>query len=365
VADLASTQQHVGAFWDGVSARRAVPRARWWQVPSVIRHVNHRICGSASDGVGDGLIALTRAKLEAAGVPLPLDRAVSVGGGHGYKEMRLIQAGLVRRFDIFELSERRIEQGRADAATLGLGAQVDFHLADAFAAVHPAYDLVHWNNALHHMMDVDRAVAWSRSVLRDGGVFFMDDYVGPDRFQFDAATRRIASEVRAGLPDRLLLNPHTDGLQLPRVVRNIDPVRLAQDDPSEAPQSSRILGAVRVHFPDADIRLTGGVVYNQALKDALANFLPGDPADEALLEGLLILDDVATSTLGAQSHYAVAVAFKGAAPSTMAKAAWQARLTAEAYRPSPEQLKAAFRRLVPSAGLRRAMGQARRKLKGG
>ena len=357
-----TTQHQIGAFWDGVSARTAPARTRWWQVPAVIRHINARICGEPLDGIGDGLITLARRRLEAEGVSLPLPRAISVGGGHGFKEMRLIQAGLVRHFDVYELSADRIERGEADAAALGLASQVDFHLADAFQVRHAPYDLVHWNNSLHHMLDADRAVAWSREVLGPGGLFFMDDYVGPDRFQFDARTLRIASSVRGALPERLLRNPHTGDTLLPRRVRNIDPVLLARADPSEAPQSSRILGAVQVHFPGVQLQLTGGVVYNLALKDALANFEESDAEHMALLKGLLTLDDVATDELGAQSQYATALAFKARAPGVVAKAVWQARLTAAEHRPDRELLRTAFRTMVPSATGRRALGELRRRL---
>lgn len=359
-----SREQRIGAHWDGVSAQTTVARTRWWLVPQVIRHINARICGSPLEGIGDGLLAIARARLEARGVALPLARAVSVGGGHGYKEMRLIEAGLVRHFDIFELSEQRIDKGRADAAAMGLASQVDFHLANAFEVAAGPYDLVHWNNSLHHMLDTNRAVAWSRAVLRPGGLFFMDDYVGPDRFQFDAKTLRIASEVRAGLPERLLANPHRPGQQIPRTARNIDPVHLAKVDPSEAPQSSRILGAVQVHFPDAEVQLTGGVVYNLALKDALANFDLDDPADVGLLQGLLTLDDVATTELGAQCQYATALAFKEVEVDPVAKAVWQAKLTAEDHRPDRDALRRVFRTLVPSAGARTALGALRRRLRG-
>ncbi len=362
MTERTGVQAQVGSYWDGVSSQATPARTRWWLVPTVVRHVNRRICGAPLEHVGDGLLARTKQTLQAKGVPLPLGRAISVGGGHGHKEMRLVREGLVERVDVYELSESRIERGRSDAAAQGLLEQVQFHLGDAFEIQHRPYDLVHWNNSLHHMLDTAAAVAWSWQVLREGGVFYMDDYVGPNRFQFDARTRRIASEVRAGLEDRLLVNPRHPDTLLPREVRNIDPRRLAEADPSEAPQSAGILDAVQAYFPDADVLRTGGVVYNQALKDALANFDDNDPSDLARLEALLLLDDVATAQLQAQTHYATALAFKGPRAPAWTRARWQARLTATRLVPDRETLQSAFRAAVPSSTARRALGRARRSL---
>jgi len=44
-------------------------------------------------------------------------------------------------------------------------------------------DFVHWNNALHHMLNFEKAVQWSYQILKVDGVFYMDDFVGPSRFQ--------------------------------------------------------------------------------------------------------------------------------------------------------------------------------------
>ena len=61
--------------------------------------------------------------------------------------------------------------------------------------------------------------------------------------------------------------------------------------------------AVQEHFPDAAVKLTGGVVYQLALNDVLSNFTADDGE---LLERLLLLDDQCVAA--GQTHYAVAVA---------------------------------------------------------
>jgi SAM-dependent methyltransferase len=134
------------------------------------------------------------------------------------------------------------------------------------------YDLVHWNNSLHHMLNVEAAIEWSWKVLKPGGLFYMDDFVGSGRFQWTPQMLLAATAVRQSLPDRLLVNPHKLITMLPRIVKKPDPEKLRQSDPSEAADCSRILECVQRQFPGADIIFTGGVIYHLELSDVLANF---------------------------------------------------------------------------------------------
>ena len=92
---------------------------------------------------------------------------------------------------------------------------------------------------------------------------------------------------------------------LTRIARKPEADGLRQSDSSEAADSSRILRCVRRRFPNAEIILTGGVIYHLALSDVLANFTE---KDVPLLERLLELDDPCTRV--GEMHYATALALK-------------------------------------------------------
>lgn len=114
------------------------------------------------------------------------------------------------------------------------------------------FDLVVWSNALHHMMDVPGAVAWSRRILRPGGVLFIDDYVGPSRFQYSDETLEIVNRVRSTLPVNIFRATGSEKA-VPRLITRIKPEELMAVDPSEAADSERTLEAVRNIFPEANI----------------------------------------------------------------------------------------------------------------
>jgi ubiquinone/menaquinone biosynthesis C-methylase UbiE len=299
----------IGLHWSKVqgptdSTGRAL-KVRWWQHPPIIRHINRTVCGKAVDGFSEGLNLRARALLKGR---LPLKQGVSVGCGTGMKEMRLVTQRMVQSFDLYEFSDARIATGEELAKKQRLENAVRFTQGDAFqlAKQSEQYDLVHWNNSLHHMLNVETAVEWSWKILKPGGLFYMDDFVGPDRFQWPPQMLLAATAVRQSLPDRLLVNPHKPTTMLPRIVKKPDPEKLRQSDPSEAADCSRILECVQRQFPGAEIVLTGGVVYHLALSDVLANFTEDD--DFRLLERLLELDDMCTAV--GETHYATALALK-------------------------------------------------------
>lgn len=287
MSNTAENQQQVSEHWSA-AARKALPgRIRWWMSPTIVRHINRLICGEDVAGVNGGLARLLELRLAGR----TLTRGVSVGCGTGEKEVSLMRRSMVETFDLFELSVERVRQGKELAARTGLAERAVFRDDDPFTAYEPeSLDLVFWVGSLHHMFDVDAAVAWSRTVLRPGGVMYVEEFVGPDRFQWSDATLALTGLVRQALPDRCFL-PLPDSEQpLSRQIARPNAALLARDDPSESVQSSRILPAIANTFPNADLIPLGGAIYSLALQDVLHHLNEDDESDAALLRELLLFD---------------------------------------------------------------------------
>lgn len=318
-------QDRISAKWSSVYRAHQEFRIRWWQSPCIIDHINRKLSPSASPDASMGLAERALAK---AGARAPFAHGVSVGCGNGFKEINLMKRGLVRSFTLFELADEGVRQARELAAKNGFAGRVEVVQGDAFDIVKDEnrFDFVHWNNSLHHMMDVEQAVAWSHRICKPEGMFYMDDFVGPSRFQWTDRMLEIASAARRLLPKRYLRRsaPQACGLAglrssltsllfgdtrrgyHPVDIHRPDAASIIAEDPSEAADSGRILEAIRRHFPDAEIINTGGVIYHMTLNDILANF--DEERDRHLLELLLTIDDLCAE-LG-HTHYATALAFK-------------------------------------------------------
>jgi ubiquinone/menaquinone biosynthesis C-methylase UbiE len=303
---LDETARTVARHWDTIHQRK---RVRWWHKRTIIEEINRRICGKPLPRISQGAIELAR---EIAG-DQTFSRGVSVGGGSGSKEMLLLDSGLVEHMTIFELSGKRIEAGRKAAEKRGLADRIEFIQQDAFSAgiADNSFDLVHWNNALHHMMDVNAALGWSRRVLRKNGLFFMDDYVGPNRFQWSGKSLQVASRIRQSLPERYLTRADDPDQQVPMNIKRPNPQRIIREDPSEAPDSARIMACLERHFPGATVVKTGGLVYNLALTHTLHHFSDDDEIDRVMMRNLMLADELVLDIPGVDNHYAVAIALAG------------------------------------------------------
>lgn len=299
-------KKKISLHWSAKSKAMGPKRIRWWESPLIRRHYNRMVSGVETESL------LDVAKRKAGG--WIFSEGVSVGCGNGSKEMELIRGGLVQFFHLFELSEVRVQHGMELARQLGLEDRVVFRSDDCFEAFPDnSVDFVHWNNSLHHMMDVEQAVRWSRGILKKGGMFYMDDFVGPSRFQWSDNSLSLASRIRSVLPERYLISPYhpkENKVMLPRILRRPDPEKLAERDPSEAAQSDLILECVRKYFPEAEITLTGGVVYSLVLEDVLHNLDEEDEHDRSVLNLLMIMDELYTGNPDYESLYATALAIK-------------------------------------------------------
>jgi len=317
----ASDLQRIQNTWNRLIPEGVPKRTRFWESDFIIRHINRKVCGSPVNGFSNGLAVKAR---QLPGVAWPLRRGIAIACGSGHKEITLLERGLVERFDVFEIGESCIRTGKELAKKAGVADRINFVRCDAYSPIRvtEAYDFVHWNNSLHHMVDTDAAVRWSLGVCRTGGVFFMDDYVGPTRFQWTPVMLAVATRVRRSLPRKYLYNPDNAGrIPLEQALAGNNPdaffgtgfvkpsiEMMLRSDPSEAADSANILPSVKKYFPAAQITITGGVVYHLALNDILQNF--DETADAHLLNLLLLLDDMCIA-LG-ETHYATALAVKQA-----------------------------------------------------
>ncbi|MFT6906904.1 MAG: SAM-dependent methyltransferase [Oleiphilaceae bacterium] len=288
---LTKTSDH----WSTHAKKSRVPRTSWRESAYLLRIINERVCGERIGGVSRGL----HRRLKEIITDSPIKQGISIGCGRGAKEMALIQAGLVESFELYEIAEEFISQGQALAEQRGVADRVRFHCADGFKAKGP-FDIVHWNDSLHHMPDVHEAVRWSRSVLAPEGIFYMDDYVGPNRFQWSDRTLEIANRIRQSFPDHYLENPHALGKMLPRTAARPLKKRVIEVDPSEAADSAEIISAIRSVFPSAKIWPTGGAILRIALTDVIHNL--DEESDCHILELVALADEMC-----GESHYACAL----------------------------------------------------------
>jgi SAM-dependent methyltransferase len=286
---LDKTAQH----WDNYAKSAKTARVRYWECPFfravVEQHVSKKLGGSVFD-----LLSQFQ----------PMQDAISVGCGPAAVEIGMLKSGIVGHFHLAEVSEQQLALAGAAAQQEGVYDRITWHRGGALPNV-TNLDLVYWRASLHHMLDTREAVRWSINALCPGGVFLMDEYIGPNRLQMTLNMQRAGEVVRSALHDRYLADPYNPGSLMPRLPGFASVEYWLENDPSECADSEAILPAIKDLMAGARIWMTGGVVYHYIINDILTNFDPDSPSDQSLLRILMYHDDLLSDQ--GLNHFAVAL----------------------------------------------------------
>jgi len=269
-------------YWGAVHSTEG-PRT-WLQDRFVRSIVNERISGSKQRWPLDWFCGL------GFGV---FDRALSLGCGTGALERDLARRGLVRTCLGLDISEAAIAHSRRAAQEAGIDC-LEYQVADLDAISFPEarYDAIFFHQALHHVSRLEACLQAVRSALKEGGVLYIDEYVGPSRAEWDA--RRIRA-VRGAFRS------------IPRAARRVRRVGLPVDwrDPSEAIRSSEIEDLVSGLFAPIARRPYGGNLLAPLLPNLSLEVLP-EETHLAIVQRLAREEDERLAG-GERSFYVVAV----------------------------------------------------------
>jgi SAM-dependent methyltransferase len=206
-----------------------------------------------------------------------------VGAGAGDKERALLLDGIVGEMRLWELSEARAAEARRRAKADGVGERLEARIGNAFVEETGSFDLVTWDHSLHHMPDIDQALAWSVERLNPGGWLMINDYFGPNSLQW----RRDEVEHCNRVLDDI---DRAHGTKLRRVRHSniLTRLRMRHRDPSEAPHSEKIADAIHRHL-GAAVTPVGGLVMN-----ILGGIVvPAFPDDHPAIAALVAADQAA------------------------------------------------------------------------
>jgi SAM-dependent methyltransferase len=186
-------------------------------------------------------------------------RMLSLACGSGETDIRIAKMGKVRRIDGYDISRERIESATAKAKTEGLEDIACFHQADLMEVEfgRGIYDVVLAEGALHHLSPLDTVFDKISLALKRDGFLFINDFVGPTRFQWTDRQMEAANAILRALP--LRYRAKRDGKPKPEIFR---PSRLSMilGDPSEAVESGNILPEVRKRFEVIEEKGFGGTL---------------------------------------------------------------------------------------------------------
>ena len=282
-----SSEERVVRQW----SETAPAPTQWWSIPAVRRRWNSLVSGDElTDFPAYAAAGYLRGR---TGL-----RALSLGCGMGGRELRWAELGVFERIDAFDVAPSQVEVAAARARAEGDGDAVHFEVRDfTTLGSDQRYDVVLAEHSLHHLAPMPEVVAKIDSLLNPGGLFLVDEFVGPQRFQW---TDRQLVEAQAVL-DLFPESYRRIGAAGSKheVIR---PSRLWMrlTDPSEAIDSARITAVLHSQFDVEEELPYGGAVLHLAFADIAQNFLDDDPTTNELLSRAFEIEDrlMAAGTVG-------------------------------------------------------------------
>src|SRR5262245_40848077 len=218
-----------GRVWGGIEIQH------WLQHPLVQERINFKIAGSP--GMNRFEYFLSRYLKD----KMPVERALTLGCGVGELERGLCHYNFAKSHEGVDLSDEAIRIASEQAQAAGL-AHIQYRSADLNAIRLEAnrFDVVFGISSVHHTERLEHLFAEVHQALKPGGYFFMDEFIGPDRFQWTDAQIRAINEQLNLLP-KSLRRLISDRRKFKNKVIRRRPEEIIASDPSEAVRSSEIV----------------------------------------------------------------------------------------------------------------------------
>lgn len=264
----------------------------FWQSPVANTFIRERISGDGQVSPASFFTTLTDEAVR--GGP-----ALSLRAGDPQLECELLRLDACARMTILAETPERCEYISARVPD-ELRARARPEQAEALEFTPPEpLSLVIANSALHRSPDPDALLARIAGWLAPGGMVYVDEFIGPNRFQWTEAQIEIVNQLLAALPEDLRLDLASTAGELKSEIRRPDPERFSRDHPAEAVASERIRAALEANLEAVALRPYGGAIYHQLFARIMGNFA-GRPE---LVRAILSFDAILTERGVVDSDY--------------------------------------------------------------
>ncbi len=276
MADL----QRVADRWEHSEWARGIPKEYWSHHPIIDDYINSNIIPFAT----------TLPEWFASNFlnKIPCERALSVCCGTGTQDRQALAAGVCHFLEGFDVSTGSLEFAQQEAVKAGYGNRVHYWAEDVNTIIlkENHYDLALVFGALHHIDKLERLCDQLRRALKPGSLIFVNEYVGPPRFQWSDTQLEIINRAMAVLPESWRRS-----LQVYR----IDPADVIREDPSEATRSDEIIPILCDNFELVDYCDYGGALLfplwgNGMLPDVFINDSSTDK--QVIIKLMILLDEM-------------------------------------------------------------------------
>jgi SAM-dependent methyltransferase len=270
-----------------------VDHLAFWQSPVVREAINRRITGDPAKGP-----EVYFAERHGPAVPAP--HALSLRTSDSRLETALVQGeGQCAQVTGLDVEEQRVQSANAGVPE-ALRKRVRFQQGDVMRWQPPEpLGAVIARSVLHRQGELEAVLERIAEMLAPGGLVFVDEFVGPSRFQWTDAQLEAINRLLASLPEELLVDLGAGDGRYKRSVGRPDPEAHTRSNPHDAVCSDRIVNGLDERLERVEVSLYGGAVYHQLFTRIMGNFA-GQPE---LVGVLMEMDALLTDTGVLASDY--------------------------------------------------------------
>lgn len=256
----------------------------FWQSPVVQAEINRRVTGDRA------VTPLEHFKRSYCAQPRGL--GLSLGSGDGQLEIAAVDLGIVERIIGIDISSERVKRA-TERIPERLQGRVEF-VVENLETYKPdeTFDVVFAKSVLHHIEDLEGWCDAFNTLLSDDGVLYVDDFIGPSRFQWTDVQLYVINRLRDVLPEPLLRDLVLDDDSPSPAVNRPNVERFIAVDPSEAIRSSDIGFVLEQALEPLELRDYGGALFHMFFNRIMANFAGEDALVRMVMETDFLLTDI-------------------------------------------------------------------------
>ena len=221
---------------------------------------------------------------------VPAEKALSLGCGDGCLERHGASANVFKHCDAFDIAQRAIEIAKEKAREMDILEKVHYEALDLnnITLEKNRYDVVFCSMSLHHIVNLERLFREIEKSLKDDGLLIINEYIGPNRFQWTDLQLEISNDLLKILPEKYRHDPITNSIR--KEISRTTVEYMDSIDPSEAVRSRDIIPLMEQRFDVINRIDYGGTLVNLLLDNIIVNFDERKSEDLAILKLLFYLE---------------------------------------------------------------------------
>ena len=243
-------------------------------------------------------------------IPKVLECGLSLGCGDGTLERHAISMEIVKKMVAYDCSQTSLETAEKINEAQGLKTKISLQACD-LNKIHlkkNIYDVVFSNMLLHHIKNLENLCCQVQKSLKSGGLFILNEYVGPSQFQLREKQIKIINDLIKILPEHLRIDSITGSLKEICPEPTIE--YMNDNDPSEAIRSSEIIDILQNDFKIIGKFDYGGNILHKLMENIIDNFDEENKEHIAILKMVHYVEKLLISENIMSADFSVIVARK-------------------------------------------------------